>query len=517
MNAQDNGDRNQRIARNSIVLSLRMVVVLCISLFTTRLTLAALGVEDYGIYDVVCGFVSMFAFLNTSISNGIQRFYNYEFGRCGTEGAKEVYNVALRIQVVLVLVVILTAELIGTWYLYNKMVIPSNRMVAAGIIFQCAIVGFFFTIIQAPFVAAVTAHEKMGFFAFISVLDACLKLLIVCCLKFFTFDNLILYGVLIACDNGLIFFLYFFYCKKSFQEICFSKKTTRSLYKSMLSFSGWNIFGSLSTLMKEQGINLVINFFYGPLVNAARGVANQVNSGLQSFVQNITVPVRPQVIQSYAQGDIERTMKLTFSVSKLSCCLLYMVALPIVVEIDYVLSIWLGGNVPAHTSTFVFIIILTSFLNNLNYAISGVVHASGKMMLYQVTGGLIGLSSVPIAYFVLKFGGTPESALWVSFFVMLFAQAVALWVLKRIVNYSIRHYITKVVIPVLLLVLVTFFIPLIPFHLLEEGLLRLAVVVIVSITSVSAIAYFIVLDSSEKTLIRQFVGKLLPRSLQKNN
>ena len=489
-------------------MNIRMVFVLGISLYTTRAVLSLLGVEDYGIYNVVCGFVSMFVFLNTAMSNGIQRFYNFELGKNGIEGAKKVYSASLVIQFFLAIIIVVFAETFGLWYLHNKMVVPETRMVAAEWIYQLSIWGFILVIFQAPYTAAVMAHEKMDYFALISVLDVILKLAIVFIIPHFTTDPLIFYGVLMTVINGIDLLLYWCYSKRNFIEISFERKQSSSLYKSMLSFSGWNIFGALSSVMKEQGINMVMNLFFGPVVNAARGVASQVNSGVMAFVQNVTVPVRPQVIQSYATGDIERTMRLTFSVSKLSSCLLLLVGLPVVVEIDYILKIWLGDNIPEHTATFIFIIVLTCIVSNLNYAISGVVHASGKMALYQISGGLTGILSVPAAYLVLKMGGTPESAIWVSFIAMAIAQVFALLILKRIVHYSIKQYLRYVILPFLWVLALSSIMSYTPHYLMNEGFLRFIVVLLVSIVTVIFLTYYTALDSGEKHLVSELIKSI---------
>lgn len=499
---------NKRIAKNSIFLSIRMVFVLAITLYTTRAVLGILGVEDYGIYNVVCGFVAMFTFLNTSMSNGIQRFFNFELGKNGVDGAKRVYNTAIFIQIILVLIIVTFAETFGLWYLNNKMVIPESREVAAHFIFQFSVLSFVFVIMQAPFTAAVMAHEKMDFYAVVSIIDAILKLVIVFIVPLVDADKLIIYGLLFALINLSDFVIYYIYCKKNFVEVNFVNLFDKNTFNSMLSFSGWNIFGALSSVMKEQGINLVMNLFFGPVVNAARGVATQVSSGLQSFVQNITVPVRPQVIQSYAQGNIDRTMHLTYSISKLSCCFLYLVSLPILVELQYVLKLWLGNNIPEHTNTFVYIIVITCFISNLNSAISGVVHASGIMRLYQIAGGLAGVLSVPAAYFTLKLGGSPESALWVSFASMLIAQINALLILKTIVKYSIKDYLKQVIAPFVGVLITTVFIPFIPQFFMQEGFARFCLVCFISMTSTLLSIYILALNKGEKNLVLQMVNKI---------
>lgn len=502
---QDNTPSNKRLAKNTLFLSIRMVIVLVINLFTTRIVLKALGVVDYGVYNVVCGFVAMFGFLNTSMSNGIQRFFNYEYGKNGVEGANKVYCTALHIQLILALIIIALTESLGLWYLNNKMVIPEGRMFAAEWIFQLSIVSFIFIIMQAPYTAAVMAHEKMDFYAIVSVLDAVLKLVVVLVLPLFGCDKLLLYGILFSLISVVNFCAYYIYCKKYFSEVNYRRIHDKELFKSMLGFSGWNLFGSFSGVMKEQGINLVINFFFGPIVNAARGVANQINGGLQSFVTNIKMPVRPQVVQSYAQGNLSRTMHLTYSISKLSCCILLMMAIPISLEIDYVLRLWLGANVPDHAGFFTIIILLTSLVSNLNSATSGVVHATGIMKDYQLWGSLISISSVPIAYVLLKFYPIPELALLAVMICSALGHFVCLFVVKRLVGMSISEYFKEVVWPIVIVLIISVVITYPVHHFMGSGFLRLCVVTLVSVISVALSLYFLALNEGERSLFTQMI------------
>lgn len=501
----DNISLNKRIAKNSVFMTIRMVIVLAISLYTTRAILQVLGVEDYGVYNVVCGFVSMFAFLNTSMSNGIQRFFNFELGKNGVDGANRVYCTALHIQAILAIIIIVLTESFGLWYLHNKMVIPEGRMIAAEWIFQFSVLSFLFIIMQAPFSAAVMAHEKMDFYAVISVFDVFLKLGIVLILPLFVYDKLILYGILFSLISVINFCIYFFYCKKHFHEIKYRRLKENGLFKSMLGFSGWNLFGSFSGVMKEQGINLVINYFFGPVVNAARGVAAQVNGGLQSFVTNITIPVRPQVVQSYAQGNISRTMHLTYSISKLSCCFLMLMAIPISYEIDYVLHLWLGANVPEHAALFTIIVFFTSIVNNLNSATSGVVHATGIMKDYQLWGSLIGVSSVPIAFLMLQFYPIPELALIAVMLCAALGHFVCLFVVKKLVGMSVLEYFKEVVWPIAIVFVISVVITYPVHHFMSSGFLRLCIVTLVSVISVSLSLYYLALNKSERVLFSQMV------------
>lgn len=507
----DNSSSNKRIAKNTLFLSIRMVIVLVINLFTTRIVLQALGVVDYGVYNVVCGFVTMFAFLNTAMSNGIQRFFNYEFGKNGEDGANKVYCTSLYIQATLALIVVILVEVIGLWYLHNKMVIPADRMVAAEWIFQFAILTFVMGIMRAPYAAAVTAHERLDFYAIVSVLDAFLQFGIALSLLIIPFDSLIVYGILMAFISVINIIIYFIYCKKKFKEIRFNKSFNKELFKSMLGFSGWNLFGSFSGVMADQGINLVLNIFFGPVVNAARGVANQIGGAVHSFVANIMMPVRPQVTQSYACGDVQRTMSLTYSVSKITCAIVMVLAIPASLEINYLLHLWLGDNVPDHTAAFTIIIILTSIVTNLNWATSGVVHATGIMRDYQLWGSILRMISVPLAFVVLKVYKIPEIALLSVFVCQTLAHGVGLFIVKRLVNMSIREYLNRVVYPICLILSISIVASFGIHSLLPEGILRLIIVSFASLIIVVFLLYYLGVNDAERKLILKIINSMFSK------
>lgn len=507
---------NNRIAKNTIFLSVRMIVVLAVNLFTTRNVLQALGVVDFGVYNVVCGFVAMFSFLNTSMSNGIQRFFNYEFGKNGITGANNVYNTSIYIQTVLAICVVIVVEVVGIWYLHNKIVIPLDRMSAAGFIFQFSLIMFVTGIIQAPFLAAVTAHERMDFYAIVSVGDAALKLAISFAVIYSSVDSLILYGLLMALECIVIFFLYYIYCKKNFAEIHFKPVFDKVLFKSMLGFSGWNLFGSFSGVMVDQGINLVLNGFFGPVVNAARGIAVQVNGAVQSFVVNISMPVRPQVTQSYALGDINRVINLTYSVSKITCAIVLMIAIPISLEIDYLLYLWLGDNVPEYTTSFAIIVLFTSLITNLNWATSGIVHASGIMRDYQVVGSILRMCAIPLSLILLKFYKIPELALVSVLLCQLLAHYIGLYVVKKLVNISLFEYWKNVVMPIFIMMILSLLLLYGLHTVLQEGFIRLLVVSATSIVITIILYYMLCLSSDEKFILKQYISNLYYKKCNKS-
>lgn len=498
---------NVRIAKNSIYMSIRMIVVLGVTLYSTRIILNALGVEEYGIFNVVAGFVGLFSFLSTSMSNSIQRFFNFEYAKNGLAGAKRVFNTSLLIQVILAIVLLCILEALGPWYIKNKMVLPPSQVNTAVNLFHCSVISFLCVVLQSPFLAAVMAHERMGFYSVISVLDASLKLLIAFILPYLGGEPLIVYGLLLVLTSLVVLFSYFIYARIKFEEIRFAYHWNSGLLKAMLSFSGWNLFGTFSGIMKDQGVNLIMNLFFGPIVNAAKGVATQVNNGIQSFVSNIIVPVRPQLVQSYSLGNIDRVMRLTYSVSKLSTFMLYVISVPLLYELDYILRIWLGTNIPEYSSSFIRIVIFMSFINNLNGSISGVVHASGRMKKYQLWGAIVNLLAIPLVYISLRLGGTPELAMSLVACVTLANQIVCMLVLKTIVSYSIMDYIRRVISPFIKVICITCWVPLLLVNFMDPTFLRFCLVVIISVVTILPAVYFVGLSADEKMYVKKILKK----------
>lgn len=494
---------NRRIANNTIFMSVRMVIVLLINLFTTRIILQALGIVDYGLYNVVCGFVAMFGFVNTSMSNGIQRFFNFEYGKNKEFGANKVFCTSLYIQGTLAIIAAVIIELIGWWYLNNKMVIPGERVIAARWIFQFSILSFLAGIMQAPFSAAVIAHEKMNFYAILSVIDVFLKLCAAYILTQVSGDHLIIYGILMFLISVFSLITYLFYCKRNFKEIEFNKDFDKELFVKMFSFSGWNLLGTFSNMIENQGINLVLNFFFGPIVNAARGVANQVNGGIQNFVANITTPVRPQVIQSYATGNVHRTLSLTLGVSKVCGLIILMLAIPISLEIDYILHLWLE-NVPKHTQTFTILIISASYFNTLQSALSTVVHATGKMKRYQLSCSLFRASSIFFAFWGISFYKIPELSLFIILIVTIIVLIISVLIVHQLVGLSIGHYLSKILLPQIMVFILSL-LALYPIpHYLPEGFLRVIIVFTSSVFIICTLSLLLVFSAEERTLIKTF-------------
>ena len=498
---------NKKIARNTIFLYARMLLVLVVSLITTRILLHALGVDDYGVNNVVCGFVSMFSFLNTSMSNGIQRFYNFSLGKQSDYSIGDVYSISVFIQLIIALFFLIVLETLGTWYIYNLMNLPLDRVSAAYWIFQFSVVSLVLLLFQTPYSAAIMAYERMDYYAYLSIFDVVAKLVIAYSVKYASVDKLILYGALNLTVSIINFLLYYTYAKRHFASLKFSHKIRKALFKPMLSFSGWNIFGSVAYMIKGQGLNLLLNFFCGTIVNAARGVSNMVMSAIQGFQANIVVAFRPQLVQSYAEGNKDRVLKLFYSLSKISFILLAILSIPIIIEINYILCVWLGDNIPDYTVSFTVLALLNMIISSLNTPVSQVVHATGKMRGYQVGTSITICSILPISWLCLKVGANPNAVYCVSLFVTIVNQIVCNFLLKRVFDYSIKDYLKKVIIPCCLFFVLVPILPIMISMFIPSSFFRLVLTVALSAIMSLIVSYFIVLDKTEKNILVGFIRK----------
>lgn len=503
----DNLSNNKRIAKNTVFLTIRMVFVLVVTLYTSRVFLNVLGVEDYGIMNVVAGFVSMFAFIKASLSNATQRFYNYEMGANGEQAVSDVYTTSIIIQLVIGIIVVILLETVGLWYLYHKMVIPPERFHIAFWLFQFSTISSFITVMQIPFFAAVMAYEKMNFYAILSILEAFLKLGFAFIIPFVSIDKLLSFGCFTLSITVLTFLLNLFYCKKNFPLLHWKKSHRKDLYPQMLSFTGWNAFGSFSISFREQGLNMILNIFYGPAMNAARGIAHQVIGAINGLVQTLSVAAQPQLMRSYAQGNQGRSMQLMYSISKLGYMLMFMMILPVALEVHYILSMWLGKAVPEYTGAFIRVILLTSLLNTLTAQISTMVHASGKMRKYQVITSLFCLLVLPFSYLYLKHDSNPVIVFVIMFVIIAVNYIISLLILRSIVPFSIKDYTRQVMLPLLLSSLISVIIPLMVHHLMSSGFMRLLIVTIVSVSSVSIVFYLLALSVEEKAIFKRIIKR----------
>ena len=505
-------DNNKRIAKNTLLLYVRMLFTMAVSLFTSRVILNTLGVEDYGIYNVVGGIVTMFSVLSGSLSSSISRFITFELGKGNIERLKTIFSTGVNIQLGMSVLIIIIAEAVGIWFLNAKMNIPADRMVAANWVFQCAILTFVLNLLSVPYNAAIIAHEKMSAFAYISVVEVSLKLIIVYMLMISPFDRLETYAVLLLLVGAVIRFIYGYYCKRHFEECTYHFVFDKPVLKEMTGFAGWNFLGNGAYMLNTQGVNILMNLYFGVAVNAARGIATQVDAALKQFVNNFTTAVNPQITKSYAQGDLDYMHKLVCRSAKFSAFLMMFFAVPIILETNTILTIWLK-TVPDYAVIFLQWIIISSFMDTvLANSLVTSMFATGKIKRYQIIVTTVGCLVFPLSWIAFKLGFEPQVGYILYFFIYTILLFVRLYLLKDMVKLPVMMYIREVLYKLAPVIVVGFAIPGILILTMDAGWLRLILVCLLSVLVTAASEYFIGLSNKEKDFVAEkiklVIGKI---------
>lgn len=502
----------KRITKNTFLLYIRSFVVLLISLYTSRVVLNVLGIIDYGIYSLVGGIVSVLSFMNSSLSNAYQRFFNYEKGKRNFDKLSELFKSSLFIQIILCLIVIIIAETIGLWFLDNKLIIPKERMIAANFVYQISVITFIITLIQAPFTSLIISNEKMSIFAIVSILDAILKLIIVLILPFVKVDSLILYGTLLAIVSIINFCIYVYVCKQKFKECVISFSLKKENFKILFFFGSWTMIDSLASVFKTQGINILLNMFFGPIVNSARGIASQVLHAVEVFVRNFQISFRPQITKLYAEGNLADMYRLYYSSTKISFFLLLILSLPIIIELPLILELWLGEkSVPEYTVSFTRVILLTALVSTYANPTSAVAHATGNIKKFNIHVSALNLLILPISYLFLKLGFPPLSAMLVSLVMSVFTQIVRLFIVRELLPFSIKNYCKEVVVPTVLVFMPSLLLPYFCKYIMPKTLIYSLFVCLISVISVCIFTWIVGLNKKEK----QFLISLLKTLIKK--
>lgn len=502
---------NKKIAKNTLFLYGRMLFTMIVSLYTTRVVLSTLGVEDFGIYNVVGGVVSMLAFLNSALVSAIQRFYNVENSRNGDDGIQRVYSVAIVVQCLLSLVIFVLLESLGIWYVNNMLVVPAERLLVANVLFQVSTISLLLTIFQTPYSAAIVSFERLDYFAYVGIIDVVLKLVFALILPFIPFDHLMVYSLLILCINVLNFQMNFIYARSNFKMLRFKRAIDRPLLKSMLSFSGWNTFDAFSSIIYGQGLNLILNLFFGPVVNAARGVANQINAAISGFSRNIVMAFRPQLVDSYAKGDYQRTRTIMFTESKVCFFMLFLLSLPVIIQIHYILHLWLGDNVPDYTEIFVQLILIKMIIATFNVPFSQVVHATGNIKKFHLITGNLTILIAPISYLFLKIGCDATIVFIISIVMSVVTQIVCVFVLKGLFEYSIFAYLKEIVFPCAIVALIAPLLPLLLDSILDENFVSFIIVSVVCVISSVIVSMIILMDRAQRNKIMSNVARRITK------
>jgi O-antigen/teichoic acid export membrane protein len=498
----DSNNKNKRIARNTLMLYFRMILTMLVSLYTSRVVLNTLGVEDYGTFNVVGGAVIMFGFFNGAMSSATQRFLTFDIGREDHVQLRKTFNATQIIHIGIALLIFILAETIGLWFVNNKLNLPEGRMEAARWVFHFSLFSLIVTVIQAPYNALIIARERMSVFAYISILEVLFKLFIVFMLTWISFDKLKLYGILVFVVSFIVAAIYRMYTRTHFEETKFLIVKDKSLYKTLISYSVWNLFGAVSLVVKAQGVSIMLNIFFGTVINAAMGVANIVSGTVASFVSNFQMASNPQIVKSYAADDKEYLTNLVIRTSKFSFFLLFILTLPIILEIDYILKLWLK-LVPDYTAIFTILILINALIDTVSGPLMAAMAATGKIRVYQLVIGGLSILILPVSYLFFKFGYQPESTFIVSISIAVVTFVFRLlFTKKQILEFSIRQFIQEVLVRNIPVVMLSLIIPLMLLSNMHPGLTRLSLVILTSSVISIITFYYIGLKNNEKLFVK---------------
>lgn len=507
-----NTQNTKRIFKNTIILYARMIVIMLITLYSSRIILQALGISDYGLYNVVGGVVLLLAFLRSSLTSATQRFLSYEMGRKERNRLKDVFSMCLNTHILISVVILILAETIGLWFLNTQIQIPEGREIAANWVFHFSVMSLVLSVITVPYHACTISHERMSFFAWVSILDAILKLGFAFALMFTSSDRLILYGGLVMLTSVINLLLYWIYDRINFSETKFQLFWDKGMFKQIFSFSGWTVMGQLAVVGSTQGKNILVNIFYSVSANAAMGVAHQVNAALVSLTSNFQTAFQPQITKSYAAKDFDFLNSLICSASKASFFLLFIVSLPFMLNIDWVLNLWLT-EVPEYANTFCILYIVASILNAMAAPLWISIFATGQIKNYQIAVMIAFFTEIVIIYLLFGVGFPPTAALAAK--VILNAILIIIRVIyarKTMECFSISRFFYSVLIPLSLSTIVTMAFAISGYYYINMDSKILTIVYTVTVFAISILsAYYIGLSKKERVTITSFVTKRIGR------
>lgn len=436
-------ENNKRIAKNTILLYVRMVITMCIGIFTSRIVLQNLGIVDYGINNVVAGMVSMFTFLNTTLATGTQRFITFALGERDLEKSKRTFSTAFVVHFVMAIALSLVILIGGLWFMNGQLSIPHDRMDAAYWVFYTAIITILLNVTQVPYMSTIIAHENMSVYAYMAIYDAVAKLIVAFSLMFSTVDNLKLYAILNLIISGTSILIYSIYCKKKYEECTVTWQVDKTLLRSILGFSGWNVFGCAAVIMNNQGVNILLNMFFGPIVNAARGIANQVNGIVLQLVQNFQTAANPQIVKYHASREDDRMIHLILNNARYAGLLMAFVLIPLYVEAPFVLKVWLG-EVPSETVFFTRIILIQSLIQTMSRPGVMGIHAVGNMKAVNILAGGNLLLILPATWIMLRLGIDLNTVLIVNIIPWLIEPVIEMILLDKYIGFPIKKFYTYV-------------------------------------------------------------------------
>lgn len=505
--SDNNTVNKQRIAKNTLALYFRMLVTTIVSLYTTRVVLSTLGVDDFGIYGLAGGVVSILGFLNASMSGATSRFITFELAKNDNDRLSKTFSSAMVAHLLIAAIVLLISETIGLWFLCNKLVIPESRMFAAHCVFQLSILSALLTITQVPYNSCIIAHEKMDVYAYVEIINVVLKLLIVYLLTLWDADKLILYAVLVLAVSTFIMGVYRTYCIRKFEECHFKLIWNPGILKPMLSFSGWDLFGNMSAAVRQQGTNFLINMFFGVAFNAASSVAGSVQGVIHGFCYNTLTAFRPQIIKQYSIGKIQQSVELIYEAARISTALLVLMVIPFTFEMDFIMSLWLGTP-PDYASLFCIIMLWSGCLNMFENAVGIGIQATGKLKTKSFLTGIIYLMSIPIIWLCYKYGMPVETAYYISIVICSCSISTIVIILKRYINsFSPTQFVMKAILPNIVLLGITYSCVFPISVLLDDGFVRLILITIADIIFGGLTIFFVLLNRNQRGKILEKIKK----------
>ena len=510
-------ENNKRIAKNTLLLYFRMFIMMAIGLYTSRIVLNTLGISDYGIYNVVGGIITMLSFLNAAMVASSQRFISYELGRNDVQRLKNVFSTSVSIHLLIALIALLLGETIGLWFINNQLNIEASRMTAANWVYQCSILTFMVNVISVPYNSCIVAHEKMSAFAYIGIVEAILKLLIVFLLWISPFDKLIIYAILLLLVSILTRSCYTIYCKRHFEECTYNFHLNKELFKKMFSFAGWSVLGNLGFSFKDQISNIILNIFYGTTLNAARGIGIQVSTIVNTFSSNFSMALNPQITKQYAAGNEDESRKLVYAGSRYTFYLLTLISIPIIINVDYILDLWLG-TVPEYTSYFLILSLTTSLLYSISGTVTTALQATGKIKVFQIGICILMLSELPIAYLLLHYGFPPYSVMYPTIISYTIAIFFRFYLIRRMIPaYKFRYYITNVLTRCCVIFAISWILSYYATKNIEQNFTGLIISTVITLIIILFTIYIAGINTSERVIIKGYTNQLKSRILHKNN
>ena len=504
-------DNNKRILKNTVYLYMRQFVIMALSFFTTRIVLEKLGASDYGVNNVVGCFVSMFTVLNSILQTGTRRFLSLNLGKGDALVLKDTFSTAFVIHLIVGTFVVVLLETFGIWFLNSQLNIDSGRMVAANWVFQFSVLTVFLSITQTPYTAAVTSHENFSIYAFMSIFETVAKVAVLFLLIFIPGDKLIIYSALLLGVSAINISVYRVYCIRKFPECQFTLKVNHNLLKEMVRFSGWSVIANVFQVGNTQGVSILLNIFFSTLVNAARGLATTVTFTISQFVNGFIIAAEPQLVKYYGANDREHFEKLVFNITQYTLFLLAIFAVPVFMEIDYVLKLWLT-EVPQYTSEFIKITIISSLLVNSYIMIDKAIIASGHIKQMALIGNTIPVIQLPLVYIFLKLGYSPVVTYIITLVPQFLGMFANLWISKHYINFPSGRFFFQIMVKNSLFIIIACIIPYIVREMMPDGLLRFLVVCSLSVFCTIGIMYSFAMNAETKQMVRQkVIGKIFKR------